>query len=355
MRIALVAPPWFPIPPEGYGGIERVVYLLGKGLKQLGHDVTVFGRRGRVSRLRTVDLVRGDWSHRLLGPDHMVLWLDYMSRVYRTLRERNFDLVHEHNEAIGITFASMACRTAPTLVTMHGEVSPALLQLLKGADCSVGLVAISNAQKRTTNGLRWAGMVHNAVETDDIEGPFPPSRKEYLIQLARLNPEKGQHLAIQAARRLKLPLILAGKLDTNTESRRYFREKIEPHLGNGVRWIRDLRGRNKWRLLANAKAMLFPIQWEEPFGLAMAEAMVVGTPVLAFPRGAAPELVEDGVTGYIVRNVSEMVSAFKRVGDIDTELCAKLARERFSASVMARGYEEIYMKAVERRPEGSNI
>ena len=145
------------------------------------------------------------------------------------------------------------------------------------------------------------------------------------------------------------------KLDTNTESRRYFREKIEPHLGNGVRWIRDLRGRNKWRLLAGAKAMLFPIQWEEPFGLAMAEAMVVGTPVLAFPRGAAPELVEDGVTGYIVRNVSEMVSAFKRVGDIDPEICAKLSRDRFSASKMARGYEEIYLKAVERGPEGSNL
>jgi glycosyltransferase involved in cell wall biosynthesis len=354
MRIALVAPPWFPIPPEGYGGIERVVYLLGKGLRQLGHDVTVIGRRGRVSRLKTVDLVRGDWSHRLLGPDHMVLWLDYMSRVYRYLRANHFDLIHEHNEAIGITCASLVCRMAPTLVTLHGEISPAFLQLLKGTDCGVGLVAISKAQKRTTNGLRWAGVVHNAVETDDIEGPFPPSRKDYLIQLARLNPEKGQHLAIQAAHRLKMPLILAGKLDTNAASRKYFREKIEPHLGNGVRWIRDLRGRNKWRLLANAKAMLFPIQWEEPFGLAMAEAMVVGTPVLAFPRGAAPELVEDGVTGYIVRNVSEMVSAFKRVGEIDTELCAKLARERFSASVMARGYEELYLKAIEREPEGSS-
>jgi glycosyltransferase involved in cell wall biosynthesis len=198
-------------------------------------------------------------------------------------------------------------------------------------------------------------MVHNAVETDDIEGPFPTSRKEYLIQLARLNPEKGQHLAIQAARRLKLPLILAGKLDTNSASRKYFRDRIEPHLGNGVRWIRDLRGRNKWRLLAGAKAMLFPIQWEEPFGLAMAEAMVVGTPVIAFPRGAAPELVEDGLTGFIVRNVSEMVSAFKRVDEIDPELCANRSRERFSPSVMARGYEQLYMKALERKPEGSHI
>jgi len=224
-------------PPEGYGGIERVVYLLGKGLKQLGHDVTVFGRRGRVSRLRTVDLVKGDWSHRLLGPDHMVLWLDYMSRVYRTLRERNFDLVHEHNEAIGITFASMACRTAPTLVTLHGEVSPALLQLLKGADCSVGLVAISNAQKRTTNGLRWAGMVHNAVETDDIEGPFPPSRKEYLIQLARLNPEKGQHLAIQAARRLSHHARASGKIRpkvTPSKSKPWGKFLPSPHHLSGI-------------------------------------------------------------------------------------------------------------------------
>src|ERR1700716_3951133 len=155
MRIALVAPPWFPIPPEGYGGIERVVYLLGRGLVELGHDVTVFGRKGRPSKLRTVDLVKGDWSHRLLGPDHMVLWLDYMTRVYRTLRQGNFDLIHEHNEAIGITVASLVRRSAPTLVTLHGEISPAFAQLLMGTDCSVGLVAISDAQKRTTNGLRW--------------------------------------------------------------------------------------------------------------------------------------------------------------------------------------------------------
>jgi glycosyltransferase involved in cell wall biosynthesis len=330
------------------------VYLLGKGLRELGHDVTVFGRRGRTSRLKTVDLVKADWSHRLLGPDHMLLWLDYMSRVYRALRGRDFDLIHEHNEAIGITFASLVCQTAPTMVTLHGDISPAFAQLLKSANCGVSFVAISEAQKRQAAWLRWAGVVHNAVETD-VEGPFPRSRKEYLIQLARLNPEKGQHIAIQVAKRLKLPLILAGKLDTNAASRKYFKDRIEPHLGNGVRWIRDLRGRNKWRLLAGAKAMLFPIQWEEPFGLAMAEAMVVGTPVLAFPRGAAPELVENGVTGFIVRNVTEMVSAFKRVGDIDPELCAKRARSRFSPAVMARGYEELYMKALERKPEAWHI
>jgi glycosyltransferase involved in cell wall biosynthesis len=348
MRVALVAPPWFPIPPEGYGGIERVVYLLGRGLVQLGHDVTVFGRKGRPSRLRTVDLVRGDWSKKLLGPDHTVLWLDYMTRVHQALRDRSFDLVHEHNEAMGAAFAALSGSNAPVLTTLHNEISPALLQLLKRVECGTGLVAISNAQKRTANGLHWAGVVHNAVETD-VPVPTRPAKEDYVIQLARLNPEKGQHLAIQAARRLKLPLVLAGKLDTDPASRRYFRQKIEPHLGNGVRWIRDLRGPRKWRLLAGAKAMLFPIQWEEPFGLAMAEAMVVGTPVLAFPRGAAPEIVEEGLTGFIVKTVTEMVTTFKeRIPEVDAELCATHSRKRFSHLAMARGYEELYLKALEK-------
>ena len=349
MRIALVAPPWFPIPPEGYGGIERVVYLLGRGLVELGHDVTVFGRKGRPSKLRTVDLVRGDWSHKLLGPDHMVLWLDYMTRVHNALKERSFDLIHEHNEAMGAAFAALSSPDAPYLTTLHNEISPALAQLLRRVECSTGLVAISNAQKRTANGLRWAGVVHNAVETD-VPVPTRPAKEDYVIQLARLNPEKGQHLSIQAARRLKIPLVLAGKLDTNAASRKYFREKIEPHLGNGVRWIKDLRGPRKWRLLAGAKAMLFPIQWEEPFGLAMAEAMVVGTPVLAFPRGAAPEIVEEGLTGFIVRNVTEMVTTFKqRLDEIDPELCSTHSRERFSHVEMARGYEQLYRKTVEKK------
>ena len=130
MRIALVAPPWFPIPPEGYGGIERVVYLLGRGLVELGHDVTVFGRKGRPSKLRTLDLVRGDWSHKLLGPDHMVLWLDYMTRVHNALKDRSFDIIHEHNEAMGAAFAALSsvvqCNWMLPLVNLPVLLKPSL-------------------------------------------------------------------------------------------------------------------------------------------------------------------------------------------------------------------------------------
>jgi glycosyltransferase involved in cell wall biosynthesis len=176
----------------------------------------------------------------------------------------------------------------------------------------------------------------------------PDGKGDYIIQLARINPEKGQHLAIEAARRLGLHLILAGKLDGNQASRRYFRERIKSHLGRRVTWIRDLRGKAKWRLLAGARAMLFPLRWEEPFGLAMAEAMVVGTPVIAFARGAAPELVEEGVTGFLARDVDGMVEAFRRIDEIDPEACARRSRERFNGTVMARGYDELYREALER-------
>lgn len=349
MRIGMIAPPWFRVPPEGYGGIERVVYLLGRGLVELGHDVTIFGRRGRNSKLRTVDLVREDWASRLQGPDQSYLWLTYLNRVYQALGDYTLDVLHEHNDCLGIAHAAHACSDMPRLSTMHGEIGPAFTGYLKEVQDSVGLVAISNAQQKQADGVRWAGMVHNAVETHaQVVGR--QGKGDYLIQLARINPEKGQHLAIEAARRIGLPLVLAGKLDVNPPSRRYFREKIRRHIGRRVSWIRDLRGRAKWQLLAGARAMLFPLRWEEPFGLAMAEAMVVGTPVIAFARGAAPELVEEGATGFVTRDVNGMVEAFKRIDEIDPEECARRSRERFSGAVMASGYERLYRSALE---EGS--
>lgn len=354
MRIALIAPPWFRVPPEGYGGIERVVYLLGQGLVELGHDVTVFGRRGRNSKLKTIDLVRGDWSSRLQSPEQSLLWLTYLTRVYRALHDYSFDVIHDHNEALGVAFAAQACPGVPRLTTLHGEIDSGLVSLMKELDGEMGLVAISQAQQRTAPGVRWSGMVHNAVETHAAVAD-PAAKGDYIIQLARINPDKGQHLAIEAARRLRRPLILAGKLDANAASRRYFREKIQRHLGRRVTWHRDLRGRAKWQLLAGARAMLFPLRWEEPFGLAMAEAMVVGTPVIAFPRGAVPELIEEGVTGFIARNVNEMVEAFGRIDEIDPVECARRSRERFSASVMATRYEQLYEQALAQDPEGAAL
>jgi glycosyltransferase involved in cell wall biosynthesis len=267
--------------------------------------------------------------------------------VYSALREHSFDLIHDHNDALGVAFAGHACPDVPRLATLHGELRSSVVQLLEELDGCVGLVSISQSQRRTAPSLRWAGMVHNAVETHAPVGGRE-AKGDYIIQLARINPDKGQHLAIEAARRLGLPLILAGKLDANQASRRYFRERIKSHLGRGVTWIRDLRGKAKWRLLAGARAMLFPLRWEEPFGLAMAEAMVVGTPVIAYARGAAPELVEEGVTGFLARDVHSMVEAFRRIDEIDPEACARRSRERFNGTVMARGYEELYREALER-------
>jgi glycosyltransferase involved in cell wall biosynthesis len=156
-------------------------------------------------------------------------------------------------------------------------------------------------------------------------------------------------VAIEAARRLGLPLILAGKVDPTPEAQVYFSKRVAPYFGRGVSWIPNVSGAEKAKLLSRARAMVFPLDWEEPFGIAMVEAMASGTPVIAFPRGAAPELIENGVTGFLVNDVDQMVDAYAKAREIDPYECARRARDRFSPARMAAGYEEIYRQAVEAR------
>jgi glycosyltransferase involved in cell wall biosynthesis len=309
------------------------------------------GRPGDRFAGRTIDLLKEDWSSSLGAPDEALRQAIYLTRAYRALSTASFDVVHDHNESMGMAFAAAGRSLMPVLATLHGPIAPLLGLLLKEVEDSVALVGISRAQQRQGAKVRWAGMVYNAVETTNLPR-LQSTKGPYLIQLARINPDKGQHIAIETARRLGLKLLLAGKVDPMPQSQRYFRNCVQPHLGARVTWIPDLYGPAKSRLLAGARAMLFPLQWEEPFGLAMVEAMVVGTPVIAFRRGAAPELVDQGLTGYVVKDVEEMVLAAGRVDQIDSVECARWSRARFNASVMARNYEQVYLEVIARRTDG---
>jgi glycosyltransferase involved in cell wall biosynthesis len=344
LRVALVAPPWLPVPPGGYGGIEQVVYLLARELQASGHQVTVFARQGSSADLDVVALAPRSWKEHLGSRDEVARECLHVYRAYEIIRRRAFDVVHDHTGFTGMMLGAALRLPAPIVATLHGDLTEADGEFLGALEQRVALVAITASQRNQVAGVAWSEVVHNAVDSDQLE--VSREKDGYLLQLARITPDKGQHLAIEVARRVGLPLVLAGKVDADGEA--YFRERVQPQLGDDVRWIEDAQGEEKARLLSRAVAMLFPIQWQEPFGLAMVEAMASGTPVIATCRGAAPELIEEGVTGFLADDVEGMAEAVRRAGEVDPERCAERARDRFSPARMAAGYEGVYRGAIER-------
>jgi glycosyltransferase involved in cell wall biosynthesis len=338
----MVAPPWYPVPPQGYGGTERVVALLARGLRARGHHVTLYGCQGSTEGDVVHERAAAAWS------EQFGTWVHhhtYAARVYRELPGERCDLVHDHAGAETLLLAAFSGLRVPVVGTFHELVGAAEAGFLAEVDQHVALVAVSAAQRAGGDaaGVRWAGTVHHGVDDRELLAALP-GKDEYLVQLARIDPSKGQHLAIEVARRAGMPLVLAGKLDDLPECQGYFRRCIEPHLGNGVTWVPDVRGLQKATLLARATAGVFPLQWEEPFGLALVETMANGTPVVALARGAAPELIEDGVTGLLADDVQQLVQAVHDARRLDPQRCAGRTRERFSAHRMVEGYLRIYQE-----------
>ena len=323
-----------------------MAYNLARELSRRGHKVTVLGRQGSHGPFESVALAPDSWQKDLGTPNHDPRTCLFLYRAYETVRRRSFDVVHDHSGIIGILVASQARLQAPIVATLHGSLSEAEGDFLRAVARQVNLVAISHAQQATVAGVEWRGVVHNAIDPAVYSPITDPAQKEdYIVELARVTPDKGQHVAIEVAKRLNMRLVLAGKVDS--DARDYFDEQIKPHVNGRVTWRENVKGKDKAQLLAKARALVFPIQWEEPFGLAMVEAMVSGTPVIAFRHGAAPELVEPGVTGFLADDVDEMVEALERVHEIDLKKCAEVAAERFGPPRMADGYLGVYEKAIE--------
>ena len=340
LRIALVAPAWYPLPPKGYGGTELVVYLLHNELRRLGHDVTVFGAEG--SEPGVTMLADAAWSHDLGGPAEAARQATYLARVYTALAGRRFDVIHDHTGFEGLLLA-LQSDLAPVVVhTIHGELTEPMRTFYEEVDQRAHLCAISLSQAASAPALGLAGIVHNAVELPAA----PPSavHERYLIEVARIVPDKGQHLAIQVAQQASRKLILAGKVERSEEGLRYFEEQVEPFLSPNVEYYPNVAGAQKARLISRAAAGIFPLQWSEPFGLAMVECMVAGTPVLALRVGSTPELIEEGVTGYLAEDVDDLVRAVNRLDEIDRVRCATVARARFSPRHMAERYLSIYRR-----------
>ena len=351
LNLAMIAPPWYPLPPQGYGGIELVVSLLANGLRARGHNVLLFGAEDSGDDV----IGLGDTAWRGdLGMVHAQGLRDvtYAARVQAHLLDVGgpLDLVHDH---AGLSTLAMALslNVAPVVHTVHGPVTEPLASAVDSLGAGTSLVAISDSQMRPAPLLPWVGMVPNAIDVRNLEYLPAAAKEPYLLVLARICPDKGQHHAIEVARRAGRPLVLAGKIDPGSED--YFDREVRPHLdGVNVSWRENVVGVDKARLLARASALLAPITWPEPFGLSMVEAMVSGTPTIAFGLGSVPELIEDGATGFVVETLQEMVEAVDRVGTIDPARCSLLARNRFSVDAMVEGYLGVYRRLMAR--EASN-
>ena len=348
----MIVSPWYPVPPTGYGGIELMAYLLATELQGRGHDVTVIGQEGSAGAFESVAMAPTSWSSELGTTTQDARNHLFVFRAYAFLDRRTFDLVHDHTGLPGMVPAAIRRVDAPVVATVHGPIREAEADFLKAVDHRISLVAVSRSQRAQAPRVNWQRVVYNAVDPNEYGPTVERSDKsEYLLQLARICPDKGQHLAIAVAKRLGVPLVLAGKVDA--VDRDYFKREIAPHLGNGVTWYENIFGNQKRQLLRHARAMLFPIQWEEPFGLAMVEAMVSGTPVIATPRGAASEIVEPGLTGWLASDLDGLVDAYSRLGEIDPERCAQRARLRFGIDQMADSYEAVYAAAIKGHFDGT--
>jgi glycosyltransferase involved in cell wall biosynthesis len=345
LRIAVLAPPWFHVPPDGYGGIEAMLAGVVDGLVRRGHEVCLVAAGDhRTAAQEFVAVYDEPQSSRLGDPVPEVLHAAVSARV---LADLDPDVVHDNTLAGPLIAASYR---APTVMTTHGCVVGEPGRYLSELGESVHLVAISDAQRRAAPGLNWAGRVYNAVDVDSF--PVGTGSDGFLLFLGRFCPDKGAHLAIDAAQAVGMPLVLAGKLNEPAE-RRYFDEAIRPRLGPGVTYVGEADGELKRELYGAATALLFPIQWEEPFGLVMVEAMACGTPVVAMDRGSVSEVVDDGRTGFVVDTPDQLVDAIGKVGDLDRAACRAHVERHFDLSVMVEGYERLFRALAEGQPAAS--
>ena len=349
MRIAHIAPLYEAVPPRLYGGTERIVACLADAQVDLGHEVSVFASGDSRSRARLV-AVR-DQALRLdprpLKSD-LAAHLAMLHEVRR--RADEFDVLHFHIDLLHFPmFEDLAGRTVTTL---HGRLDLAGLAEAYRLWPRYPLVSISEQQRQPLRFANWLGTVHHGLPADLLQPPESP-RGDYLAFLGRISPEKRPDRAIEIAARAGMPLRMAAKVDAADAV--YFHDCIEPMLdASGVEFIGEIDDARKPGFLGHAAALLFPIDWPEPVGLVMIEAMACGTPVIAWDHGSVREVVEDGVTGFIVSSMEEAVAAVERLHELDRGNIRRVFERRFSSTVMARAYLDLYRRLATPATEAAN-
>ncbi|MFB6981477.1 glycosyltransferase family 4 protein [Streptomyces scopuliridis] len=339
LRIAMIAPPWFDLPPKGYGGIEYMCSSLVDALVDRGHEVTLVssGRNGtKAQHVRTYEFPQ--W--RRLGeplPD-----LVHTASVRRILDSMDIDVIHDHSLAGPLLAAQ---RATPTVVTLHEPVAGDYKEYFSLLGDSVRLVAISSSQRATAPEMNWCATVHNGINPDNFR--FQTKKENWILFLGQCVPHKGMHIAIDAAREAGVGIRIAAKCSEPAEIE-YFDSEIRPRLceGDDVEWLNEVGGEQKKSLLSAARCLIFPIAWDEPFGMVMIEAMASGTPVVALNRGSVSEIVDNGVTGIVCDSPADLSAAIRRSAHLDPENCRRAAVSGFSSDLMAERYESAYASAI---------
>jgi glycosyltransferase involved in cell wall biosynthesis len=335
IRIAMVAPPWFSVPPQAYGGIEKVVADLAQGMVARGHDVTLIGAGPDATPAKFERTYARPPSDRLGEPVPEVVQAAAAARIIADL---DVDVVHDHTLAGPLTALG---RATPTVATMHGPVDADLGIYFRQLGPAVSLVALSEAQRRAAPDLNWVATVPNGIDVDTF--PYREDKRDWVLFVGRLAPEKGAHLAIDAARAAGRAIRLAGKM-TEPFEEEYFEQEVRPRLGEDATFIGETDAAGKRDLYANAAALLFPVQWEEPFGLVMIEAMACGTPVVALSSGSVPEVIDHGRTGVICDRPDDLAEGIVEALALRPADCRAHVRRHFDVETMVDGYERVYRR-----------
>lgn len=346
LKIAQLAPLEEKVPPKKYGGVELIVHNITEELVKRGHRVTLFASGDSQTSVKLfpvfskclrsltktkVDLKTRE-AYKIFGA----------TKIINALRKEKFDIVHNHFNWRILAFSPFL--KDPLVTTLHGPLNIDYQNLFFKKFSKEFYISISKNQREPMPNLNFIGNVYNGIDVNIF--PFNEKPEDYLAFLGRMSPEKGPVEAIKIAKRAKMKLIMAAKIDI--VDKKYFAEQVKPLIdGKQIKFIGEIGHKKKMELLKNAKALLAPIQWREPFGLFLIEPMACGTPVIAFKRGSAPEIIKNG-TGFITKNIKEAVEAVEKIDQIDRKECRKHVEENFSIEKMVDGYEKIYYKVIKK-------
>ncbi len=345
LRIAQAAPLWFPIPPKKYGGSERIISFLTERLTEKGHKVTLFAPGDSKTKAKLVAPVKKGVI--AMGAKWGAYWWNNLVHSMAFERAEEFDIIHCHWGIMGAYFQRI-CKKPVVVHTMHNipKAPHRRWQVFNFYRNDLNLVFISKSEmKNAPLKFKNSWVIYNGIDLAPFR--FNPKPRDHFIWIARVCPAKGPETAIKIAKRAGVKLLLAGQIQA--QHKEYFKERIKPLLGSKIKYVGELSQKALNKFYREAKACLYPIDWEEPFGLVMVESMACGTPVIAFKRGSVPEVIAHGKTGFIVKNATGAVQALKKINQIKREDCRKWVEQKFTKETMVDEYEKLYYKLIARK------